>query len=385
VRVMMLATDVSEQRRLQKKVETQEDLHARRMAAMRRLLTGGGQVFVAFLEGATARIARCERVLEDGRGALHAAEVEEIFRHVHTVKGEARAFDLGDLERAAARLEDDLDPLRKAAHGEAAKLTGSTLETLRARLVETRAAIDRGREIFVAASPIGEAALDQITVRRTDVNALLALVPSLDASGAAGLRAAQIAKRLAARPFGETTTTLSVAAPTWGEEHGKKLRVEIDGRDVHVPPALARVLPSVLVHLVRNAVAHGIEDADGRRALGKPPVGVVRIRATDGDRGPTILVEDDGRGLDDAEIRKQARTLGGAAPGTSATQLIFASGLTTLGAVGTLAGRGVGLGAVRAELAEIGYDVVVTSQPNVSTRVTLAPRKIAAKVSPVRS
>jgi len=383
VRVMMLATDVSEQRDLRKRVETQEELYERRMAAMRRLVTGGGQVFVRFLDGATQRIARSVRVLDDGGGKIHAAQVDELFRHAHTLKGEARAFALSDLEAAAERIEEELDAIRR--DDPAAQRRGFAIQALYGHLAAAQAAVAEGREVFVAASPIGEAALDQITVRRADVDALLALAPQLDASGAAGLRAAQLTRRLAARPFGESTTTLADAAPTWGEEHGKKLRVEIEGRDVPVPPALARVLSPVLVHLVRNAVAHGIEAPAQREALGKPATGVVRIEATSAERGPTIVVEDDGRGLDDDAIRKQARSLGADARAAPATQLVFASGLTTLSRAGSLAGRGVGLSAVRAELAEVGYDVVLSSQPNVSTRVTLAPRKIAPRTSPARS
>jgi hypothetical protein len=96
-RVMMLATDVSEKRRLERAVATQEEEHAKRMAQMRKLLAGGAQLFVAFIDTAREHVTRFSTRLADGR-PLGRTEVDDWFRHVHTMKGESRAFDLRELE-----------------------------------------------------------------------------------------------------------------------------------------------------------------------------------------------------------------------------------------------------------------------------------------------
>src|SRR5262249_50665443 len=92
-RVMLLATDETEKLRLKRAGEE----YARQMAAMKRLVSGGGQVFVSFLEGAQRRLARCEEILGAAPRDLRMGEIDELFQHVHTIKGEAQTFELIDL------------------------------------------------------------------------------------------------------------------------------------------------------------------------------------------------------------------------------------------------------------------------------------------------
>ena len=375
-RVMLLATDVSERRKLEETVQTQEEEHARRMAAMRRLIAGGGQVFVAFMDAARERLARCNDIVGMVPRMLRTAEIDELFRHVHTIKGEARAFDLRDLESETGKLEEELDELRAAARGEGFATTGSVHGLLMSRLHRTRQAIDNGSEVFVAASPIGRAALDQVTVQRSEVNELLELIGTRDDA------ISRVAARLASRPFGESTASLIDMTPTWGEKEGKRASLDVEGREVRIPPALARVLGGVLTHLVRNALAHGVEPPSVREEAGKPAAGVIRIVATDADdggggargRGPQIVVEDDGRGLDLERLAERGMAMGAKGHGP---ELAFAEGLTTQVTTSTLAGRGVGLAAVRADLASVGYEISVTSDAGHGARFVLRPRSDA--------
>ena len=374
-RVMLLATDVSEKRQLEHVVQTQEEEHARRMAAMRRLVAGGGQVFVQFMEAARERIRRCLDLVGPTPRMVRTGEIDEIFRHVHTIKGEARAFDLRELEAETAKLEEELDELRSLARGEGFVTTGSVHGALTTRLARAMEGIDKGAEVFVAASPIGRAALEQVTVQRPDVQALIDLADSrLDSD------LSRAVAQLAARPLGECTASLVDMAPTWGDKEGKKVHLDVEGREVRLPPKLARVLGGVLTHLVRNAVAHGIGTPAARAEAGKPPVGTVRIAAIAGDAGaagPTIVVEDDGRGLDVDAIAERASQLGMDVTGKSRrslSELVFVAGLTTRAGSGALAGRGVGLGAVREDLERVGYEVEVASEAGKFTRFTMRPR-----------
>jgi HAMP domain-containing protein/HPt (histidine-containing phosphotransfer) domain-containing protein len=368
-RIMLLATDVSERRALQAAVHTQEEEHARRMAAMRRLIAGGGQIFVAFMDAARERLARCTAIVGGEPRRLSIAEIDELFQHIHTIKGEARAFELNELETETAKLEEDLDELRAAARGGGFATTGSVHGLLVDRLARTRDAIDKGGDVFVAASPIGRAALDQITVQRSDVHALLELV------GTRHDTIARIAAGLASRPFGESAAALFEMAPSWGEEEGKRVILDVVGREVRVPSALARVLGGVLTHLVRNAVAHGIEIPVLRERAGKRVTGVVRLEAREGPAGPEITVEDDGAGLDLRRLEERAVALGAQGSGAD---LVFTPGLSTLDTASLLAGRGVGLSAVRADLAAIGYAITVTFETGKYTRFVIRPADATA-------
>jgi HAMP domain-containing protein/HPt (histidine-containing phosphotransfer) domain-containing protein len=369
-RVMLLATDVSEQRRLQATVASQEEEYALRLAAMRRLVAGGGHVFVSFIDAARDRLARCKELVGPAPRTIPTAEIDELFRHVHTIKGEARAFDLRELEIESAKLEEELDELRARARGEGFVTTGSIHHGLLDRLGRIAEAIDNGCEVFVEASPIGRLALDQISVQRAD---LASVVDAVRAHPEWGDALGKSVSRLAARPFGESTASLVDAAPTWAEKEGKLARMDVEGREVRIPPELARLLSPVLTHLVRNAIAHGIEPKAVREEQGKPSTGVIRVVAVEGARGPVITVEDDGRGLDLRGIEARAGALGLVPIAGNVAELVFKSGVSTAGPKSGLAGRGVGLTAVRADLERVGYIVELESQPGRFTRVALKP------------
>jgi two-component system, chemotaxis family, sensor kinase CheA len=369
-RVMLLATDVTEKRRLEQRVATQEEEHAKRLAAMRKLVAGGAQLFVRFIESARERVAGFFERLDDDVAleVFDAALVDELFRHVHTMKGEARAFDLRELEAAFERVEQTLAELRKNAPALADEaLRADAISAVRSGLFEVDKNIERTRADFVAASPIGRAALEQASVQRSDLEAVVALSRDRDDA------LSQAIRRLAARPFGEAVATIGERAPDWAARDGKRVEVVVEGREERVPAALADVLPGVLTHLVRNSIAHGIEPATDRTSRGKNPVGTVWISAVPSDAGPVIAVEDDGAGIDLARVAERARELGIAKEGVTPEDLVFAPGVSTRETSDGLAGRGVGLDAVRAYLGEVGYRVHFVTEPGNGTKFVLEP------------
>lgn len=366
-RVMLLATDVSEQRALERTVQSQEEDHARQMAAMRRLVAGGPQVFIMFVESARQRIERCNEIVGNTPKMLLSGEIDELFRHVHTLKGEAAAFDLRDLQAQSADLEEELDELRSLARGEGFVATGSVHTRLSDHFVRSAELLDRGCEVFVAASPTGRAALDQVTVMRSDLIDLLThLGHRTDALG-------QIAARLASRPFGESTANLVDLVPTWADKEGKRARLQVEGKETRVPAHVARLLGGALTHLIRNSIVHGIEIPDAREGKGKSPIGLIRVIAAEGEGGPIITVEDDGQGLDLQSIAQQAIAIGETVGTRPIEQLAFLPGLSTA-RMGDLAGRGVGLHAVKSEMETIGYRVDVFSKAGEYARFVLRPK-----------
>jgi two-component system chemotaxis sensor kinase CheA len=138
---------------------------------------------------------------------------------------------------------------------------------------------------------------------------------------------------------------------------GKRVRLELSGEDTELDKVLVESLDEPLMHLVRNAVDHGIEPPEERLRLGKPIEGVIRIGASHQGNQVLIRVEDDGRGLDPARLRARARErnlLGSAEPGVidalddrQALALIFRPGFSTAATVSAISGRGVGMDAVR--------------------------------------
>jgi signal transduction histidine kinase/HAMP domain-containing protein len=380
-RIMLLAIDATDRRKLELAMHAQERQHALQMAAMRRLIASGAQLFVSFLHGAKERLDRCRAIIGAGPGSLSSGAIDEIFRHVHTIKGEAGAFDLEALADAAAAIEDRLDELcGLAQEGARMSLFAHDLRSeLRERLDAAEGAVEDARRLFIAASPIGAAVLDQVTVSRS---ALLKLRELIRARAAAGRMPvvpvddlAPILATVAARPFGESAAQLPDAAMGWASSVGKLVEVEIDGREVLVPEELAGALSGVLTHLVRNAIAHGIELPEERIKLGKPPAGRIRVLCSEEEPGLTITVEDDGRGVDVDALLAKAAELNLVMPPGGPVELVFAQSLSTAETVSDIAGRGVGLAAVRSELLKIGWEISIQSEPSRGVRFVVSRRR----------
>jgi two-component system chemotaxis sensor kinase CheA len=158
-------------------------------------------------------------------------------------------------------------------------------------------------------------------------------------------------------------------------EEGKKVRVVVSGGETSLDKAVLDRLGEPLLHLLSNAVAHGIERPDERVRAGKSAEGVLQIAAASESGRIVLRVTDDGQGLDDAAIRAKAEALGLDADTADPSQLyslIFVSGLSTAEKVSTLSGRGVGLDVVAGAIHALGGTIEVASQLGKGTVFTLS-------------
>jgi two-component system, chemotaxis family, sensor kinase CheA len=171
---------------------------------------------------------------------------------------------------------------------------------------------------------------------------------------------------------------------------GKQVELTISGDEVAVDKAIMDGLYEPLIHVLRNAVDHGIEAPSVRLAAGKPARATIRLGATTRSDVAVIEVSDDGAGLDLARIRQIASERGLITPAAAealndrqAAELIFMPGFSTARTVTGLSGRGVGLDAVRAALARIGGRVDVESRPGQGAilRMTAPLRTLLMRVA----
>ncbi|HYO99726.1 MAG TPA: ATP-binding protein, partial [Pyrinomonadaceae bacterium] len=169
---------------------------------------------------------------------------------------------------------------------------------------------------------------------------------------------------------------------------GKEIELEVAGGEVRVDRALAEQIGEPLVHLLRNAIDHGIETPDERRAAGKPARGRVRVEvAAEGSR-VRVRVADDGRGIDTERVARVAVAQGLIEAGARITdehalRLIFRPGFSTAGRVSTVSGRGVGLDVVEHALERAGGDVRVRATRGAGTTFELRVPLTLALVSVV--
>ena len=159
------------------------------------------------------------------------------------------------------------------------------------------------------------------------------------------------------------------------KELGKTVNLQIEGDEVEVDTSVVEHLRDPLLHMVRNAIDHGIELPEQRRKAGKCPEGTITLRASHESGSISIEVEDDGAGLDRTKVIDAAKKRGmSLAPGLSdhdIYQLVFESGLSTSDEVSNLSGRGVGMDVVRRNVQALRGNVSISSRPGLGSTVHL--------------
>jgi len=180
------------------------------------------------------------------------------------------------------------------------------------------------------------------------------------------------------QPLGPFLQGLARHARELARELGKDLQVTVQGEEVKLDRRITSQLEEALIHLVRNAVDHGLEKAEARAAAGKNPRGSLLLQAQGGGGKVQLVVADDGCGIDAAKVLAQAQAKGVLSPqqaqalsAEEALRLLFVPGFSTREEATSLSGRGVGLDAVAAACARVGGEVQLASTLGLGTRVTL--------------
>lgn len=158
--------------------------------------------------------------------------------------------------------------------------------------------------------------------------------------------------------------------------HQKLARLELKGADVEIDTAVVDQLRGPLTHIIRNAIDHGIELPEVRKAKGKDPCGCITMAAERQGANIVISVSDDGAGLDRERILQRATQLGLVSnpeqlDGESIDRLIFESGLSTAEQVTDLSGRGVGMDVVQQNIKAIRGKITISSEPGVGATITM--------------
>jgi two-component system, chemotaxis family, sensor histidine kinase and response regulator WspE len=180
------------------------------------------------------------------------------------------------------------------------------------------------------------------------------------------------------RPFADGLGALPRMVRDIGRELGKQVRFEIAGERTQIDRDILERLDAPLVHLLRNALDHGLETPEDRIAMGKPPEGVIRLAASHHAGALQIVVSDDGRGIDAEQIRAAVVARGLAAPDTAdklseseLLEFLFLPGFSMKGDVTHLSGRGVGLDVVQEMIRQVRGLVRISSRPGEGTQFKL--------------
>ncbi|MPW06333.1 HAMP domain-containing protein [Paraburkholderia sp. CNPSo 3155] len=352
-RLMLCVRDVTELRALAAEAGEQK----RRLEMIGEILAVSQEKFHHFVESATGFISENERIIRQHHEPSHEA-VAELFRNMHTVKGNARTYSLQHLTGVVHETEQRYDALRRADSGEAwdQKLLIEDLQRVKAAL-ETYATINEvslGRK-----GPGQKSAMDRyLIVDRELIQKQLDLLESADPADRDALVSMRESLQRELRLLGTESIYEALAGvleslPSLAAELGKEAPVvSIDNNGYRVRSEISHTLRNVFTHLLRNSVDHGIEPAAERIANGKDAAGVIELEVGVDHHALQITISDDGRGLALAKIRAAAIERGwidadAALSDEAIAELIFRSGFSTAQSVSEISGRGVGMDAVR--------------------------------------
>ncbi len=352
--VLVSVNDVTSRVLLARELKESQSSNSVQMDMLLGILRIESRQLVGFLSDSDATLKLVNTVLKvparDDAGFRQ--KIDQMFREMHKLKGEAAALGLVTVENRAHAFEDMLKELRDRN-----ELSGNDFLPLLVRLDDLFAHFKSVRELIDQLDGLRAAAQVSAVSSGTTM-----VVPSMDA------------KQLSQRPAQDVAVGLESLAQRIAGDYGKKVRFEVRGFE-QVPSDYLRTVRAVAIQFVRNAVVHGIEDAAQRRAGGKPEVGTLQVEFIKVRDGFEMVFQDDGAGLVADQIREaavrrgtitadEARSLDGKA----VIGLIFRPGFSTQEQETKDAGRGVGLDVVWKTVRGLGGRISVASSPGKFTR-----------------
>jgi len=188
-----------------------------------------------------------------------------------------------------------------------------------------------------------------------------------------GLREGVMRVRLV--PVGEIFRRMPFVVRDIARDTGRRVKVALAGQDTEIDKFLVERMMDPVLHLVRNAVSHGIEGVDERIAAGKPPEGTISLSASAAGEIVTLDIADDGHGVDTERVLARAARLGVPVPPTpddaALLDLISSPGFSTRDESDRTSGRGFGMAVVRKTVQELGGVIRMTSTPGRGTRFSI--------------
>jgi two-component system, chemotaxis family, sensor kinase CheA len=402
-------------------------LDASEIEAVLRLFVAESEEGLALMEGGLLRI-------EQHPGDSEA--VAEVFRAAHSLKGNSGSFGLTALGALAHAVEDVLDDMREGrspANPERITLLLESVDAMRQLLargsdaplelqgvhaeLRQRLAVSRqtaagagattldgsppathAENVLAAPSPalahtlrVGIERLDQLLSLAGEIAISRARLSQMIETPSIPRRSLQEAHREAERlylelqdlvmklrmvPVGPAFQRLARTVRDLARSLGKEAHFDVVGGNVEVDNAVLQLLRDPLMHMVRNALDHGIETPEERIRRGKPRSGLIAIRSKRETGAIVIELVDDGAGIDRERVLARARARGLVSDEASAAdaevlELLFEPGFSTADTVSDTSGRGVGLDVVRRNIHSLRGIVGIASEPGQGTTVTI--------------
>ena len=258
-------------------------------------------------------------------------------------------------------------PAAAAAAAPAASAGGAANQSVRIDLKKLDMLIDGVGELVIAQAMLAQRLTNENLAHIEELALIETLVRDIQ----------EHAMAFRAQPISSVFGRVPRLLRELGGSTGKHVKLEVAGETTELDKTVIERLSEPMTHLIRNAVDHGIEPPEERRAAAKDPEGTLTLSAEQKAGRIIIRIADDGRGIDRDRVLAKAIANGLVAPEAQLTdddinQLIFAPGFSTAAQVSNISGRGVGMDVVKQNVKELGGRITIESTPGKGTTFSLA-------------
>ncbi|OIQ86842.1 gliding motility regulatory protein [mine drainage metagenome] len=353
VRIMLCVRDVTELRKLAAEANKQK----RELEIIGEILAVTQEKFHEFITTSIRFVDENELLIRDNP-EHDAAAINQLFRNMHTIKGNARTYGFHHLTNIVHQAEQSYEELRKPHPVIAWDQVTQIGELLAVR--DSLEHYARINEISLGRKGPGRRASVEhyVMVDRNQIQETLHRLETVNTGNIHELISARDAVRKTLRLLGterfvETLESVLDSLPSLARElHKVPPMIDIQDNGYVVRTQASGMIKNVFMHLVRNSIDHGLEASEERSALGKPVAGTIRFQLVVEDSMLKIKLSDDGRGLSLAHIRKLAVEKGLIGPeeqpgDEEIAMQIFRPGFSTAEKITEVSGRGVGMDAVQ--------------------------------------
>ena len=360
--VMVVIEDVTEQRLLEKQLSEARAEYESNLELLNNVMNLNSSELFSFLN-------ECDHILESVESISTEKEIDKdtvnkIFRGVHSLKGGASTLNFSNLSEIAHNVEDYLDDLRRETDSADSEDIKKKVAGIKAELNNIYSVVNRFNIQKHSHTPDAE---KTVTINISDLDTISNQLgetrdPSLGIS---------LIESLKMIPLNQCEATLQNMVCDLTEKLDKKAALSISG-DCKLPYELFNRLNSPLIHLVRNALDHGIESALTREEKGKNEIATILIKGEKKGDEFVIRIEDDGQGIQTQKVteialKKNIIEQGKALSEEEALELIFHPGLSTKNIITDISGRGVGLDSVKNTIEELGGHLEVKNKKDFGT------------------
>ena len=374
--IVVVATDKTTEHQAQVALESE-----RQYAAMVVKFLKNKDQFLQFLVSVRAAISLLKEVAAK---PLSAATVNESFRILHTLEGEAGTFSLRELRLDSRSSQHVLEPFKGQPVVEAAAQK-DYLATLHKMGVRFEEFVEENQSIFNM--PEGQISR-MVEIPFDVITAFLTEIKSDTANAVLTRRYSDLFLKVTLDSRFRYFDSLVQGV---AERLGKRVKpMIIEGGEARIYPEPYQKFFSSLVHAFRNAVDHGLETPEEREWAGKDPSGTVRVKIRQEKDGLHFDISDDGKGIDPAVIREKLKEKFPAKDFSTQNdgeiiQNVCMPGFSSRDEVGEFSGRGVGLDALREEVLSLGGSVHLKSKVGAGTTIEIFIPEMEADASQLRS